>query len=200
MRASRARHQERSRLGAGVEGNDRFDLAQMSFSSFRRASVWVNRLEEVLMGLLLAVMTLLTFTQVVLRYLFATGFVWSLEATTYCFAWLVLIGMAQGVRERSHIAVDLAVRKLAPDRRRLMALLAAGVCLLYAVLMLYGSVVFLDQLYLLGHDARDIPLPRWALTLILPLAFGLLLLRFMQITWAVYTGRQSSLGFGREDR
>ena len=41
----------------------------------------------------LAAMTLLTFVQVVLRYVFAGGFVWSLEVTQYLFAWLVLIGI-----------------------------------------------------------------------------------------------------------
>ena len=60
-----------------------------------------DRLEEAFMIVALAFMTLLTFVQVVLRYGFGTGFVWSLEATTYAFAWLVLIGMSYGVRTQS---------------------------------------------------------------------------------------------------
>jgi TRAP-type C4-dicarboxylate transport system permease small subunit len=32
----------------------------------------------------------------------------------------------------------------------------------------------------LGTDARDIPLPRWVLTGIMPIAFGLLALRLVQ--------------------
>ena len=63
-------------------------------------------------------MTLLTFVQVVLRYGFGTGFVWSLEATTYAFAWLVLIGMSYGVRTGAHIAVDLVTSRLSPARSR----------------------------------------------------------------------------------
>ena len=54
---------------------------------FRRA--W-ERLEEGLIALLLAAMTLLTFAQVVLRYGFNSGFVWALETTTYLFGWLIL--------------------------------------------------------------------------------------------------------------
>ena len=74
-----------------------------------------DRLEEAFMIVALAFMTLLTFVQVVLRYGFGTGFVWSLEATTYAFAWLVLVGMSYGVRTGAHIAVDL--RHEPPARR-----------------------------------------------------------------------------------
>ena len=58
------------------------------------------------MAISLAFMTILTFIQVVLRE-FGTGWVWSLEATTYAFAWMVLIGMSYGVRTQAHIAIDL---------------------------------------------------------------------------------------------
>ena len=69
----------------------------------------INRLEEWFMAAALAFMTLLTFIQVVLRE-FGTGWVWSLEATTYTFAWLVLVGMSYGVRTKSQIAVDIVAR------------------------------------------------------------------------------------------
>ena len=77
----------------------------------------INHLEEGFMATALAIMTLLTFIQVVLRE-FGTGWVWSLEATTYVFAWLVLVGMSYGVRTQSHIAVDIIARKMSPTRRR----------------------------------------------------------------------------------
>ena len=46
--------------------------------------------------------------------------------------------------------------------------------------MIYGSSRVLDRLMTLGNDARDIPLPRWVLTGIMPIAFGLLALRLLQ--------------------
>ncbi len=128
----------------------------------------------------LAFMTLLTFLQVVLRYGFGTGFVWSLEATTYSFAWLVLIGMSYGVRTEAHIAVDLLTRKLSPSGARMVAAIALVCALVYCALMIYGSSQFIDRLMALGTDARDIPLPRWVLTGIMPVAFGLLALRLVQ--------------------
>ena len=125
-------------------------------------------------------MTVLTVVQVVLRYGFGTGFVWSLEATTYTFAWLVLIGMSYGVRTEAHIAVDLVTSRLTPRGARAFARVALIAALAYCALMIYGSSQFVDRLMTLGNNARDIPLPRWVLTGIMPIAFLLLALRLVQ--------------------
>jgi C4-dicarboxylate transporter DctQ subunit len=139
-----------------------------------------DRLEEAFMTVALTFMTLLTFVQVVLRYVFETSLVWSLEATTYSFAWLVLVGMSYGVRTNAHIAVDLLTSRLPPRPARAVAVVALGCGLAYCALMIYGSGQFVNRLMALGTDARDIPLPRWLLTGVMPIAFVLLALRLLQ--------------------
>ena len=143
----------------------------------------INRLEEWLMATLLAFMTVLTFVQVVMRYVFNTGWVWSLEATTYSFAALVLVGMSYGVRTRTHIATDLLTRKLSGPLQRRVAIIAIVACLAYALLMLYGSVILVDRLMTLGNAARDIAAPKWLLTATMPLGFALLTYRFFEAGW-----------------
>ena len=155
----------------------------------RRLTRMLDRLEEITLASLLAFMTLLTFTQVVLRYVFNSGWVWSLEATTYAFAAMISIGMAYGVRTRSHIAVDLFINRLPYKTGRIVVLLALVLCLIYAGLMAYGSFTFVNRLYLLGHMARDIPLAKWALTAILPFGFCLLAYRLLQSVWHIVQGK-----------
>lgn len=144
----------------------------------------------------LASMTLLTFVQVVLRYVFATGLVWSLEATTYLAAWLVLVGMSYGVRTEAHIAVDLLTSRLPPRAARVVAALALVLALAYCALMIYGSSALIAGLVRLGNDARDIPLPRWLLTGIMPVAFVLLGVRLVQAALPVLRGRPREGGVG----
>ena len=145
------------------------------------------------MAVALAFMTILTFIQVVLRE-FGTGWVWSLEATTYTFAWLVLIGMSYGVRTQAHIAIDLVSNRLAPGPRRIMALAAVSLCLVYCGFMFYGGSAFVSGLMTLGNNARDIPAPRWLLTGIMPVAFVLLAHRFLQVGAQIFRGERTSLG------
>ncbi len=144
------------------------------------------------MAILLAAMTLLTFSQVILRYFFNSGWVWSLEATTYFFAALVMIGISYGVRTQAHIAVDLLVNRFPRRIRRYLALFAVACCLVYALLMLYGSSIFVQRLFILGNDARDVPLPKWLLTATMPLGFFLLALRFLQSGWHLLTGNDNA--------
>jgi C4-dicarboxylate transporter DctQ subunit len=148
-----------------------------------RWSSILDRAEEGFMALCLAFMTIVTFAQVVLRYVFGTGFLWHLEATSYAFGWLVLVGMSYGVRTQAHIAVDLLARRLGARAGRAVAAAALIVGLIYCVLMIYGSGVFVERLVTLGNDARDIPLPRWVLTGIMPIAFALLGFRLLQAGW-----------------
>jgi C4-dicarboxylate transporter, DctQ subunit len=157
-----------------------------------RARALLDRLEEGFMALALAFMTVITFIQVCLRYLFGTGFVWSLEATTYTFGWLVLVGMSYGVRTQSHIAVDALTNRFSPTGQRVAGFVALFLCLTYCVFMLYAGYLFVDRLMVLGNDARDIPLPRWLLTSIMPVAFVLLAYRFIEASWALLTGRAAA--------
>lgn len=167
----------------------------MSNAAGGRVRVVVNRLEEGIMAALLALMTVPTFVQVVLRYVFNTGLVWSLEATTYSFGALVLIGMSYGVRTKSHIAVDLLTKNLPGKARHYVALFAVACCLVYAILMLYGSSVFVQRLFVLGNLARDVPAPKWLLTATMPVGFVLLAFRFLEAGWHVLKGKDADMEF-----
>jgi C4-dicarboxylate transporter DctQ subunit len=158
----------------------------------------LDRLEEYLTAALLAAMTLLTFVQVVLRYVFDTGLIWGLEATTYLFGWLVLIGISVGVRTHSHIAVDLISARLPRRAQKAVAFIAVALSLVYAVLMAYGSWTLIVQLRLFGSLAHDIPLARWVLLSCLPLGFALLGLRLLQAGFDVARGAVDGLGPGSE--
>jgi C4-dicarboxylate transporter DctQ subunit len=156
-----------------------------------------HRIEEGLIALILCAMTLLTFVQVVLRYVFGSGLLWALETTTYLFGWLVLIGISYGVRKRAHIGIDSLVQAMPPAVRRYIGLFVVAAALFYAGLMFYGGWVYLERLHILGVDAEDIPIQRWILALCLPIGFALLGLRLAEMGWRILTGR--SPGFELAD-
>jgi C4-dicarboxylate transporter DctQ subunit len=151
----------------------------------------LHRLEEWLLAVILAAMTILTFVQVVLRYGFNSGFLWALEANFYMFAWLVLIGMAYCVRVRAHIGVDAAVRLLGPSSRRVIGVVVVALAILYAGLMLFGSWGYLDRLQILDVEAEDIPVKRWILSSCLLIGFALLFIRLVLMGWRILSGQSA---------
>lgn len=99
----------------------------------------VNEIEETAIAVLLGLMTLVTFTNVVLRYGFNTGLIWGLETVLFLFAWLVLFGMSYAVKITAHLGVDAIINLVSKPKQRILALIAAAVCIAYAFLLFKGS-------------------------------------------------------------
>ena len=179
-----------------------------------------DTIEESFIAITLGLMTLITFANVVLRYVFQSGILWGLEATVFLFAWLVLIGASYGVKKSFHLGIDVLLNMLPPRARKLCTLLACAACLLFAALLLKGALDY--WLPFIGKRAfletNDIPmpfflswlkdtlndgeayekLPRFIPYFALPLGMGLLLLRFIQTTWRILTNQQDTLIAGHE--
>jgi C4-dicarboxylate transporter DctQ subunit len=99
----------------------------------------VNEIEETAIALILGLMTLITFTNVVLRYGFNTGLIWGLEMVSFLFAWLVLFGMSYAVKITAHLGVDAIINLLSKPKQRILAMVAAAVCIAYAFLLMKGA-------------------------------------------------------------
>lgn len=154
---------------------------------------WHERLEEGLIALLLALMTLVTFAQVVARYVFNYSFVWALELTTVLFGWLIFIGMSYGVRVGAHIGVDALVKSLGPRAARVTAGVATALCLVYAAIFLAGGSIYVHKMYSIGIEMQDLPVAQWVPRAVLPLGFALLALRFAQVLYRLARGREVHL-------
>jgi C4-dicarboxylate transporter DctQ subunit len=158
----------------------------------------LDRIEELIVVVMLALMTLLTFLQVVMRYAFNSGFSWAVELTSVFFAVMIFVGISYGVRIGAHIGVDALVKKLPAGPRRAASIVVVLLCLLYAGLIFYGSWTYVSKMKLVGIELEDLPIPIWVVRSILPFGYALLALRFSQVLWALVTGRSDRLHLGNE--
>jgi len=97
-----------------------------------------DKLEETIIAVLLGLMTVITFANVVARFL-DSNILWALQLTVFLFAWLVLLGASYCVKINAHLGVDLVVNSVSPPVRRFIGLLSVGVCLAFSLLMLKGA-------------------------------------------------------------
>ncbi len=177
-----------------------------------RVGRWVNSIEETLIAVLLGLMTLITFANVVARYVFNDNILWALESTVFLFAWLVLLGASYCVKITAHLGVDAMLNMMPAVARRIMTLVAIACCILFAVLLFIGCWnywwKFAAELSFL--EVEDVPmpgflqfladsmnegeayekLPRFIPYFILPLSMALLLFRFVQAGWQVLRGER----------
>ena len=170
----------------------------------------MDNIEETSIALCLGLMTLITFANVIARYVFNDNILWALEVTVFLFAWLVLMGTSYAVKHHIHIGVDVVINAVSPSKRKILALISITACLAYAVLLLIGSweywYPFITERAWLETDDIPMPealmfladwfnegeryekMPRFIPYLALPLGMALFTLRFTQLAWRVYTG------------
>ena len=99
----------------------------------------VNEIEETLIAVILGLMTVVTFANVIARYVFNSNSLWALETTVFLFAWLVLIGASYCVKTRAHLGVDVVLHMVSPAVRRILAIISVAACLAFSILLLIGS-------------------------------------------------------------
>ncbi len=164
-----------------------------------RIIYYLHKVEEGFLAFLLAAMTLVTFSQVVARYVFNSGAIWALELTTFLFAWLVLMGISYGIRVHAHIGVDALVKLFSPNGQRTAGLIAVAAGITYAGLLLYGSW---DQVigivYEYEIEAEDLKIPLWIPQSVLLIGFSLMIWRLLVIAYRIIIGKDVGLTLGDE--
>ena len=187
----------------------------MKDESTSKFGEFVNNLEETGIAICLGLMTVITFANVVARYLFNDNILWALELTVFLFAWLVILGASYGVKKQIHIGVDVVVTMLPQPMRKVMAIFAVTACLAFSVLLMIGSWNYwypfaTERAWL---ETEDIPMPeifqfladwmnegeryekmpRFIPYFALPLGMALLTFRFLQVGWRVVTGKMDKI-------
>lgn len=186
----------------------------------RRFPRAINTLEESVIAILLALMTIITFTQVVARYGFNSGWTSALELTRVLFAWLILFGMSYSMKIGAHLGVDAVIRLFPQPVFRVAAIFGAVACVLYAVILISadwlnlvgadtkgGAIFYWERMFKIGIGLEDLKYPDWAQSLlgldervhrwlaylILPMGLGLFAFRSVQALFAIIAGRQTSI-------
>ena len=192
----------------------------MKHSFFSKVGKFTDAAEELLIAFFLGSMTLLTFANVVVRYVFNDNILWALELTVFMFAWMILVGASYGVKKNFHIGVDVVIN-MAPDgMRKMFALMAVSCCLTFSILLLIGSwnywypfvterawyetddIPMPDMLQFLAdwvnEGERYEKLPRFIPYMALPIGMALLTFRFLQIAYQILTGKLDRMIAGHE--
>lgn len=161
-------------------------------------AIIIDRLEEILISVLLGFATILVFAQVVARYAFNTGITWAPELVEHFFLWTVMIGTSYGFKHGVHLGVDVLMKKLPGAQRRVMALSAVLISLGFTGYMAYLSFFYVHDSYAMELMTVDLEIPKWIPLLALPFGFTLISIRLMQVFRWIYTGRMINVSTSSE--
>jgi TRAP-type C4-dicarboxylate transport system permease small subunit len=94
---------------------------------------------KALIALFLAIMVVLVFGNVVLRYAFNSGITVSEEVSRWLFVWLTFLGAIVAMREHGHLGVDSLVKRLPTWGKKAALIVSQFLMLLVTWLLLRGS-------------------------------------------------------------
>jgi TRAP-type C4-dicarboxylate transport system permease small subunit len=118
---------------------------------FTRLANRLSHALEIAIVACLAVMAILVFGNVVLRYAFNSGIAVSEELARLLFVWLIFLGAILASRQHAHIGFDTLVRKLPAAAKKTVILLTGVLLLVAAVIFIIGgwkqTVINLDNSY-----------------------------------------------------
>jgi TRAP-type C4-dicarboxylate transport system permease small subunit len=135
----------------------------------------------------MALMVVMVFSNVVLRYIFNSGITASEELARFCFLWLIFVGSVVVMRERGHLGVDSVIARLPRAGKVAFVLISNALMLWVCYLFFVGSwrqtVVGWGTL----KPATGIPMAfHYATGLVMSVGVGLVVLHS---TWRVLSGK-----------
>jgi len=147
-----------------------------------RVERFVDRVGQASAWLSLVIVGLMS-VNVVLRFLFSIGSVWSQELEWHLLVPLILFGSAYALRHGEHVRVDIVYGRLSPRTQAAIDLFSALLGVAISALFIYFSLNYVQQSYVIDEGSPDPGgLPhRYLLKALLPVGFALFLLQALAL-------------------
>jgi len=139
-----------------------------------------ERLEEIVLVAMLAVMVILVFLQVVMRYLFDASLSWSEEVSRYLFLWIIWMGAGLATKKNSHICLDFVTKRLPLKGQRAADFLKGIIWLAFAVFLAYISWKLTYLLFARNQLSAALRIPMGFAYASIPVGITLMVLRLLQ--------------------
>ncbi|MCI6157770.1 MAG: TRAP transporter small permease [Peptoniphilaceae bacterium] len=142
----------------------------------------LDKVEEYICTVCLAIMTILVFVNVISRYVLHMSLSFSDEITTNLFILLSMMGSAIATKRRAHLGLTAVTDALPPNLRKGLTVLGFAIGTIFsATLFYYGIHMILNQVKL-GQVTPTMQWPEWVFGTFIPLGAFFLTIRFAQAT------------------
>ena len=116
---------------------------------------------------------------VLLRYAFSLGWIWTQELEWHLLVPICLVGMSYALRHGEHVRVDVLFASFSPRAKHVIDLVSAILAMALSLAVIWLSIPYIDQAWSVGEGS---PNPggieaRYIVKSIIPLGFALLFLQ-----------------------
>ena len=135
------------------------------------------RIEDWLTVIIMALLALITFGNVLVRYFTSSSFAWTEEISIFLMILLALVAGSAAVARDQHIRIEFFSHSGSPARQRRLAMLgSAMVALLFGLMAVLSTRVVWDD-WRFEETSPGIGVPQWWYSIWLPLVTAVICLR-----------------------
>ena len=141
---------------------------------------FLKNFEEIAAGSFLVLMSVATFGNVILRYVFNSPIQWAEEFSRYAYIWVVFLGAAACSKRKMHILIDAVTSHLPMRAQALCAVLVEAI-----VLVLMGAITYYGYLLctMATQATSTLKIPQYSVYLVVPISSALMFLHSLREFW-----------------
>ena len=137
-------------------------------------------LDLFLASIALAVLTLVTFAAVIMRYVLKAPLLWQEEAQAFCQVWMIFLGASVAFRQGSIVAIEMVVDALPEKGKRIMEYVVDMIVIFTLTFLMVKCQQYIAQIF--GRTHRGTPIlgiPYELIYGISPYGCGLMILSYL---------------------
>ncbi len=141
---------------------------------------FLKNFEEIAAGSFLVLMSVATFGNVILRYVFNSPIQWAEEFSRYAYIWVVFLGAAACSKRKLHIVIDVVTSRLPVRAQALCSLLVETI-----VLVLMGAITYYGYILctMATQATSTLKIPQYTVYLVVPISGALMFLHSLRGFW-----------------
>lgn len=148
-----------------------------------------GKIEEIIAGICLTIMSILAFTNVLARYFFHASFSFSDEITTYLFVLLSLIGASIAAKRHEHLGFTVIEDLVPPAIKRILNFISYLMAVIFTGIIFYFGILMVISQYTLEQKTAGMQWPEWIFGAFVPIGSFFVLIRFLQILIHIISGK-----------
>ena len=149
---------------------------------------FINNFEEYFIVWTMAIMTVLVFLQVVMRYVFSNSLSWSEEMARFIFLWLSWIGASYAVKERIHFRVEMFANMIHGTARKYFECLILIIWFIFSLFLTSYGTELLLFLHDSGQFSAAMEIPMTLPYASVPVGCGLMSIRLLIEIYKIFRG------------
>ena len=128
--------------------------------------------------------------QVIMRYVFNFGIIWTEGALVTLTVLGSMMGGSRAAARGMHVRIMIFVAKLGPTGRRVVNFASLLITIAYCVFLIYAGLLYVQFLEMTGAVSIGIGIQTWIIYCIVPLTMTFFLIRYLERVKDTWNGTE----------